>query len=51
MRKLRNTLTGRGWNESTLSYMEAADATHDEASWALRVEGMLRFLYGKTAGN
>lgn len=51
MRKLRDTLTGRGWNANTLSYGEFADATHDEASWALRVEGMLRFLYGKPAGN
>ncbi|UXH79548.1 alpha/beta hydrolase [Roseateles amylovorans] len=44
LRKLRQQLFNRGWDRSTLNYQEAPGATHDEASWAARVEGMLRFL-------
>lgn len=51
MRNLRDTLTRRGWGADTLRYLEAPGATHDEASWALRVEGMLRFLYAKPGPN
>ncbi len=50
MRNLRDTLIRRGWGADTLHYLEAPGATHDEASWALRVEGMLRFLYAKGTG-
>ncbi|MEO8103944.1 MAG: alpha/beta hydrolase-fold protein [Betaproteobacteria bacterium] len=49
-RQLRDTLMRRGWNARTLAYLEQPDGTHDEASWALRVEGMLRFLYGRGTG-
>jgi predicted alpha/beta superfamily hydrolase len=49
-RQLRDALLQRGWAlhgaAPTLAYTEAPDGRHDEASWALRVEGMLRFLYG-----
>ena len=48
-RQLRDTLKRRGWEARTLSYREDPNGTHDEASWALRVEGMLRFLYGRDA--
>jgi predicted alpha/beta superfamily hydrolase len=47
VRKLRNALIERGWRDDNLHYHEATDATHDEASWALRVPAMLQFLYGK----
>ena len=42
-RLLRQTLLQRGWAPGGL---EASDGGHDEASWAARVEPMLRFLYG-----
>jgi hypothetical protein len=29
-----------------LAYVEAPEGRHDEASWALHVDGMLHFLYG-----
>lgn len=48
-RQLRDTLTARGWNAQTLSYLEQDGGTHDEESWARRVEGMLRFLHGRPA--
>jgi predicted alpha/beta superfamily hydrolase len=44
-RRLRDALLARGWDAATLAYTEAPDAGHDEASWAARVEGMLKFLY------
>ncbi len=44
LRQLRQQLVNRGWDRSSLNYLEARGATHDEASWAARVEGMLRFL-------
>ena len=46
-RQLHEALLRRGWDRESLSYLEQADGTHDEASWALRVEGMLRFLHGR----
>lgn len=42
-RHLRAALVARGWAPN---YLEAAGAGHDFASWAARVEPMLRFLYG-----
>lgn len=47
VRALHAVLLGMGWNASTLRYVEDPDASHDEASWARRVEGMLMFLYGR----
>ena len=44
-RQLQKSLMARGWNDATLRYVEDRDGGHDEASWAARVEGMLRFLY------
>lgn len=41
-RALRDALTARGWQ---VSYLEQPDGGHDEASWAARVEPMLRWLY------
>ena len=46
-RQLRETLLHHGWNEHSLSYLEAPEATHDEAAWAVRVPAMLKFLYGR----
>jgi predicted alpha/beta superfamily hydrolase len=46
-RRLRDTLTGKGWKPgSELEYVEQKGGQHDEISWASRVEGMLFFLYG-----
>lgn len=44
LRKLRSTLLARGWAFADMGYLEAEGATHDEASWAARVEPMLRFV-------
>ena len=44
-RDLRQALAARGWDGTTLAFTEDAEGSHDEASWAARVEGMLRFLY------
>lgn len=44
LRKLRTILYGRGWSSADIGYLEAEGATHDEASWAARVEPMLRFV-------
>ena len=44
LRKLRGVLYGRGWASGDIAYLEAEGATHDEASWAARVEPMLRFV-------
>ncbi|MDN3920825.1 alpha/beta hydrolase [Roseateles violae] len=47
-RELRDALQARGWQAGrSLKYLEQVDAGHDEAAWAARVEGMLRFLYGR----
>jgi predicted alpha/beta superfamily hydrolase len=47
-RQLRDALLASGWqNGPGFRYVEQADAGHDEAAWAARVEGMLRFLYGR----
>jgi predicted alpha/beta superfamily hydrolase len=48
-RQLQKSLMARGWNAATLSYTEDREGGHDEASWAARVEGMLRFLYPRPA--
>ena len=48
-RALRLALQERGWKGGDLHYVEDPRGSHDEASWALRVEGMLRFLYPATA--
>jgi predicted alpha/beta superfamily hydrolase len=46
VRRLRDTLIERGWKlGDTMSYLEAENASHDEASWAKRVPQMLRYLY------
>lgn len=50
VRALRAALLERGWTPNTLAYLEQADGGHDEASWAARVERMLRFLYGRGGG-
>ncbi|MEM1097084.1 MAG: alpha/beta hydrolase-fold protein [Bacteroidota bacterium] len=45
-RTLRDELEARGWSENEdLRYVEEA-TEHNEAAWAGRAEGMLRFLYG-----
>lgn len=41
-RRLRDALQARGW---PAQYLEVPQAQHDEAAWAARFEGMLRFLY------
>ncbi|MBC7916338.1 MAG: hypothetical protein H7Y28_00880 [Rhodoferax sp.] len=46
-RALREVLLNKGWGASNLRYLEDSGGSHDEASWAGRVEGMLLFLYGK----
>ncbi len=46
-RRLNKALLARGWTAWTLAYHEDLLGSHDEASWAARVEGMLRFLYGR----
>lgn len=48
-RKFRGALLARGREHQSLSYLEQVDGTHDEASRALRVDGRLRFLYGRDA--
>ena len=45
-RRLRDAIQARGW---PLVYAEKPGASHDEASWAARVEPMLRYLYGSAA--
>ncbi len=46
-RRLREALRQRGWSPQELAYVEDPLGTHDEATWASRVEGMLRFLYAR----
>jgi predicted alpha/beta superfamily hydrolase len=49
-REIRRALLAKGWKEGTdLQYLEQKDGTHSETAWASRVEGMLRFLFPKTA--
>ena len=44
--QLNRRLTANGWKpRETLQFEIAAGGTHDEASWALRVRPMLRFLF------
>ena len=46
MRKLRDALVHRGWQEGRdLRYSEIQGGKHDEAAWALRVDPFLRFLF------
>ncbi len=47
-RALRGALQRRGW---VPAYRELPGAGHDEASWALGVEDMLRFLYAPAASS
>ena len=44
-RDLQQALMARGWDATTLAFTEDAQGSHDELSWAARVEGMLLFLY------
>ncbi len=44
LRRLRAVLHARGWAAGDIGYQEVQGATHDEASWAARVEPMLRFV-------
>ena len=44
LRKLRAQLLARGWQRTTLGYLEVAGGSHDEGSWAARFGDMLRFL-------
>lgn len=44
LRKLRSVLFARGWAASDIGYQEVQGATHDEGSWAARVDPMLRFI-------
>jgi predicted alpha/beta superfamily hydrolase len=47
-RRLRDALVSKGWRlDSDLKYFEAQGARHTEADWALRVDPMLRFLFGQ----
>lgn len=46
-RDLYFALLNKGWNKHTISFHEAEGAAHNEAAWAKRVPGMLRFLYSK----
>ncbi len=43
--QLHQALQARGWPDGALRYVEDMPGGHDEASWAARFEGMLRFLY------
>jgi predicted alpha/beta superfamily hydrolase len=45
-RALRDALVAKGWTEGeNLVYLEAEGAEHNEASWAARVGGVLKFLF------
>lgn len=45
-RELRDGLIEKGWRpDFDLSYLETAGGDHSEASWAVRVEPALRFLF------
>jgi predicted alpha/beta superfamily hydrolase len=44
-RALRDALRSHGWGAASLAYVEDAEGSHDEASWAERLPRMLRFLY------
>lgn len=49
VRSVHEALQRRGWQGAELAYVEDPDGSHDEASWAARVEGMLKFLYARSA--
>ena len=46
VRALREVLLQKGWGALDLRYLEDPAGSHDEGSWAGRVEGMFTFLYG-----
>jgi predicted alpha/beta superfamily hydrolase len=46
-RALRDALRAQGWADARMVVTEDPMGTHSELSWAGRVEGMLRFLYGR----
>jgi predicted alpha/beta superfamily hydrolase len=47
-RALKNLLIEKGWKiGTTLSFMEAKNAQHNEAAWAERLEPALTFLFRK----
>jgi predicted alpha/beta superfamily hydrolase len=49
-REIRDALVAKGWKEGVdLQYLEQKGGTHSETAWASRVEGMLRFLFPKSA--
>jgi predicted alpha/beta superfamily hydrolase len=48
-RRLRDALVAKGWVEGDdLMYMEAEGAEHNEASWAVRVSAVLKYLFPKS---
>jgi predicted alpha/beta superfamily hydrolase len=48
-RALRDALITKGWVAGQdLAYMEAEGAQHNEASWAARIDSVLRFLFPKS---
>ena len=44
---LAKRLAALDWDESELHFERVVGGTHDEASWAGRVEPMLKFLFPK----
>ncbi len=47
-RSLENALIKKGWNlQRDLRYFEAEGAEHNERAWAVRVEPILEFLFGR----
>ena len=45
-RELRDRLVGKGWElGNDLSYLEDEGAGHYEGAWALRMEGVLKYLF------
>lgn len=44
LRQLRSVLYARGWAAGDIGYLEVQGGTHDENSWAARVDPMLRFV-------
>ena len=46
-RAMRDALLETGWSDSTLYFMEAEDAPHNERAWAERFPEMLKYLYAK----
>jgi hypothetical protein len=47
LRKLRRLLEKKGYQRGVdLEWLEEPGGRHDEAAWARRLPGMLRFLFG-----